>query len=241
MIEFRRLDLTKLRYGGDGMDSEKFYVADESLGEVEREYVAVDKTPKHGDLVKYPKEGRIGKAIDSGSGEDVNIPFDTFLSTAISLDAKPLDPTGNVRIDGVIYRMFELKEPPKSVEDNLDMIASLAKEVATLKKDMAQVKHTAHSNRLDIEEIYETLRVDMAKRVDVEKFAETATNADYKAGQALTTLAQFADKIEMLIDDMVTIDERTQPLVDEGVSDFAAELAEMIERKINESYSKGRI
>jgi len=45
----------------------------------------------------------------------------------------------------------------------------------------------------------------------------------------------------MILDDVVMLDERTHPLVDEGVSEFAEDLAKMIERKINEKYREGRL
>lgn len=50
-------------------------------------------------------------------------------------------------------------------------------------------------------------------RGDLRALSETATNTDYKAGQALTTSADVKDNIEMLTDDIVMLDERTQPLV----------------------------
>src|SRR5699024_5747281 len=55
-------------------------------------------------------------------------------------------------------------------------------------------------------------------------------------------LGDAEEKIEMLTDDVVTLDERSPPLVDEGVSDFAKELAELVETEINERLrTKGRL
>jgi len=55
-------------------------------------------------------------------------------------------------------------------------------------------------------------------------------------------LEDAEEKIEMLTDDVVTLDERSQPLVDDGVSDFAKELAELVETEINERLrTKGRL
>lgn len=126
----------------------------------------------------------------------------------------------------------------KETKSTEDMLASLAKEVAQLKRQITALESQVSSNTSDIQTFAET-----AESADYK-----ATSADYKAGQALTStklqtevFEEMDAKVEMLIDDMVTIDERTQPLVAEGVSEFASELAEMIERKINESYRKGRI
>lgn len=87
-----------------------------------------------------------------------------------------------------------------------------------------------------------------AVTANVQTFAETATSADYKAGQALTTSAQFADRldahggiydiladdIECLTDDVVMLDARTQPLTREGISELSTELAEVVTKTITE-------
>lgn len=81
---------------------------------------------------------------------------------------------------------------------------------------------------------------------NVQTFAETATSADYKAGQAMTTSAQFADRIDALgelydrnTDDIIMLDERTQPLTREGISKLSTELAEVVTKTITGAMSNG--
>jgi hypothetical protein len=77
------------------------YIADEQLGGVEREYAEVERKASVGDLVIY--DGKVREVTYVGL-------------TAMSLDARihivinvmlTLDPTGNVRIDGTVYRMVD--------------------------------------------------------------------------------------------------------------------------------------
>mgnify|MGYP001203893909 CR=1 FL=1 len=110
---------------------------------------------------------------------------------------------------------------PKSFED---LIANLARRVTSLERKLSELEEQVDSNTKDIR-TWSTDQENLAfKIVDVEQ-----------------EIGELMDKIEMIIDDEAYLDERTQPLVDEGVSEFAAELADLIERKINESRRKGRI
>jgi len=71
-------------------------------------------------------------------------------------------------------------------------------------------------------------------KADLQSFAETATEADYKAGQALTTSADLSESVEMLTDDIVLLDERTQPLADDSKSSLSTELADAVITQIRE-------
>lgn len=120
-------------------------------------------------------------------------------------------------IDGGEFRPSK----PKSFED---LIANLARRVTSLERKLSELEEQVDSNTKDIR-TWSTDQENLAfKIVDVEQ-----------------EIGELMDKIEMIIDDEAYLDERTQPLVDEGVSEFAAELADLIERKINESRRKGRI
>src|SRR5699024_4909657 len=108
-------------------------------------------------------------------------------------------------------------------------------------------------------------RLDSAEK-DVKTFAEIATEADYKAGQALTSVKTevfsnntldelrlkvkviddyqdilidkmngMHDTTEMLTDDIVLLDERTQPLVEDNTDGLAKELAEEVIKRIREA------
>ena len=71
-------------------------------------------------------------------------------------------------------------------------------------------------------------------KADLQSFAETATEADYKAGQALTTSADLSDKVDMITDDVVMLDERSQPLVDDSKDGLATEIANAFITQIRE-------
>src|SRR5690625_1769458 len=95
----------------------------------------------------------------------------------------------------------------KSVED---MLVSLSKEVANLKREITDIRNQ---------------NSDLTN--NIRKFAETAEQAEYKAKQAL----ELDDKIEMCIDDIVMLDERTQELNDDGLAELGAEILRIIERR----------
>lgn len=77
-----------------------------------------------------------------------------------------------------------------------------------------------------------------ASKTDLDLIIELSRTVADLAGR----LEDAEEKIEMLTDDVVTLDERSQPLVDDGVSDFAKELAELVETEINERLrTKGRL
>ncbi|TFI48181.1 hypothetical protein E4O93_09035 [Diaphorobacter sp. DS2] len=79
------------------------YIADEKLGGVEREYAEVEREPVFGDLVIYG--GKVREVTYVGL---TAMSLDALIHVDIS--AMPtLDPTGNVRIDGTVYRMVERK------------------------------------------------------------------------------------------------------------------------------------
>src|SRR5699024_7313075 len=63
-------------------------------------------------------------------------------------------------------------------------------------------------------------------KADLQSFAETATEADYKAGQVLTTSERLSESVDMLTDDVVLLDDRTQSLVDDNKSSLSTELAD---------------
>src|SRR5690625_2210199 len=95
----------------------------------------------------------------------------------------------------------------KSVED---MLVSLSKEVANLKREIVDL----HNQNSDLTN-------------NIRKSAETAEQAEYKADQAL----ELDEKIEMCIDDIAMLDERTQELNDDGLAELGAEILRIIERR----------
>src|SRR5690625_4836138 len=91
-----------------------------------------------------------------------------------------------------------------------DMLVSLSKEVANLKREITDLRNQ---------------NSDLTN--NIRKFAETAEQAEYKAKQAL----ELDDKIEMCIDDIAMLDERTQELNDDGLAELGAEILRIIERR----------
>lgn len=99
------------------------------------------------------------------------------------------------------------KDTEKSVED---MLVSLSKEVANLKREIVDLRNQ---------------NSDLTN--NIRKFAETAEQAEYKAKQAL----ELDEKIEMCIDDIAMLDERTQELNDDGLAELGAEILRIIQRR----------
>ena len=99
------------------------------------------------------------------------------------------------------------KDTEKSVED---MLVSLSKEVANLKREIVDLRNQ---------------NSDLTN--NIRKFAETAEQVEYKAQQAL----ELDEKIEMCIDDIAMLDDRTQELNDDGLAELGAEILRIIERR----------
>ena len=177
-----------------------------------KKYKLVNRVAKAGDLVIYAFEGHNTKTFDGV----VSIVEE---SGASSVDITPYYNNDDEEVIGICHGSYRVLKPmeldtpedlpePKS---NTEIIANLARRVYELE------------NRLNSTEI------------DLQTFAETAETADYKAGQALTSSAavgELSDKVEMITDDIIMLDERSQPLVDDSKDDLATELADIVIRKI---------
>ncbi|MDQ0174407.1 hypothetical protein [Bacillus chungangensis] len=104
----------------------KYYVADESLGGVEREYNAVERDANIGELVVLTKYEHVGYGEYAKVGDiltctktschdgsirvkkNIDDVGYTFINKEYE-DYAVLEPTGNVRIDGIIYRLVKRK------------------------------------------------------------------------------------------------------------------------------------
>src|SRR5690625_1572878 len=176
-------------------------------------YKLVDGEAKGGDVVTYVQDGKytkiceeVGAEVVSFEEEVANIPEYT-------------DMNGD-DVCGIYREFYRVLEPIESGEESpdLDLIANLARRVHELEE-----------------------RLDSAEK-DVKTFAEIATEADYKAGQALTSVRSLseasdraAEAVDMLTDDIVLLDERTQPLVEDNTDGLAKELAEEVIKRIREA------
>ncbi|MFU8688458.1 hypothetical protein ACNA6I_01370 [Rossellomorea sp. FS2] len=94
------------------------YIADEQLGGVEREYAEVERKASVGDYVVNKCDEHchayileVGYVQDSGNLNGSNALNDNDWTSHYLYANKyaTLDPTGNVRIDGTVYRMVERK------------------------------------------------------------------------------------------------------------------------------------
>ena len=118
-----------------------------------------------------------------------------------------VDENGGIKEIRPLYKESVNVDTEKSVED---MLVSLSKEVANLKREIVDL----HNQNSDLTN-------------NIRKFAETAEQAEYKAKQAL----ELDEKIEMCIDDIAMLDERTQELNDDGLAELGAEILRIIERR----------
>src|SRR5690625_5019462 len=172
------------------------------------------------DLTKYKEVDRVAKIGEKIKVVDAYFTFWEYDNGNIftveeyyydyGIYAKEL-PDDSVHID---HREYVVLEPIEESPDLADLVIRLSQTVARQQSEIDTLK------------------------ADLQSFAETATSADYKAGQALTSsseVGELSDKVDMIMDDVVMLDERSQPLVDDSKDDLAAELADTVIRKIREA------
>lgn len=113
------------------------------------------------------------------------------------------------------YREYaERKAIAESQPDLVDLVIRLTRTVAELEKRVGKedslalkAHHKAYNNRLDVEELYD-------KVAELEK---TADNADYKAGQALTTAELQAEKLREYLESPTPYVEQSELIETNGV------------------------
>src|SRR5690625_2671582 len=66
------------------------------------------------------------------------------------------------------------------------------------------------------------------------ELAYTVAKLERRVERLEKSLEKTDEKAEMLIDDVVMLDERTQPLTDDGAKEFAEGLSEVIEEYVND-------
>ena len=81
--------------------------------------------------------------------------------------------------------------------------------------------------------------------VDLKKanteLAYTVAKLERKVDRLEEALEKTDGKAEMLIDDVVMLDERTQPLTDDGAKEFAEGLSDVIEEYVNDRITRDQI
>jgi|SRR5690625_1158806 len=82
--------------------------------------------------------------------------------------------------------------------------------------------------------VLEEVKSSQTDRDLIIELAYTVAKLERKVERLEESLEKTDDKAEMLIDDVVMIDERTQPLTDDGAKEFAESLSEVIEEYVND-------
>ena len=73
------------------------------------------------------------------------------------------------------------------------------------------------------------------------ELAYTVAKLERKVDRLEEALEKTDGKAEMLIDDVVMLDERTQPLTDDGAKEFAEGLSDVIEEYVNDRITRDQI
>ena len=179
-----------------------------------RKYKLTNRTAKVGDLITYVFEGHNTKEIDGVVSLVVR-------SDADNVEITPYFDNNDNEVTGINHLSYRVLEP---VEDEGESDELSSPDLADL---VIRLSQTVARQQSEIDTL----------KADLQSFAETATEADYKAGQALTSsseVGELSDKVDMITDDIVMLDERTQPLVDDNKSSLSTELADAFIMQIRE-------
>lgn len=240
----------------------RHYIADEELGGIEREYIEVDRKAEVGDYVVSNEQldftDRIYEVFHI-AGEWI---IGKYSRGHVSLsNYRTLSPTNIVRISGECYEMADRRAEVgdkilmTSDEDGGAIIGVnrinnsainflLSHGKCSVISPLSADESTGYlaNERGDVERLTDMLvslsqEVAQLKRKISELSDDTATNAkDIRtwADDYTQNKAEVADLTEMLTDDIVLLDDRTQPLTTEGVSNLSEELTEVVTEAIDE-------
>src|SRR5690625_854815 len=172
------------------------------------------------ELAKYREVDRVAEVGEKIKVIDAKVTYGDY-------DNGDIFTVVEYRYDDGIYAK-ELPDDPVFIAHNEYVVLEPIEESPDLTDLVIRLSQTVARQQSEIDTL----------KADLQSFAETATEADYKAGQALTSSAavgELSDKVDMIMDDVVMLDERSQPLVDNSKDDLAAELADTVIRKIREA------
>jgi hypothetical protein len=221
--------------------SKTHVLPDESLGGVLREYIEVGRIPKDNDLIINYGNNRIYKTtVFAGSPAfydvETNEKYTGWADINGKLHYKTLEPTDIVHIDGVRYRLidrkakvgekvldlFDKKTPVKEIvkefrgsvwyeyqdEEGTDIAPIQTHEYRILEPIEPTELVTAEEG--DEKSILDLL-ANLARRVTE---LERKLEREQEFRESLyRKISDMKDDIEMALDDIITLDERTQPLV----------------------------
>lgn len=219
------------------------YIADEQLGGVEREYAEVERDASVGDKVlitefdhekvnevrnvvaledKYPDDFYIDKPIDD---ED-------YLNSTLDIYAT-LDPTGNVRIDGTVYRMVDRKA---AVGEKV-LAIKFADHVSS--GEVMTVELAEHSDGsiwtvsgaffdTEIGDKYAVLEpVDLTQSTDLSLTEADVRNNPRQVIDLIANLAGRLSKLESKVARLGTANQQAYDIVSRNVETWAQEMADL--------------
>ncbi len=196
--------------GANTNESKRHYIADESLGGIDREYVEVDRKADVGDYVVITDnrsygyvEGSIVKVTQLVSN-NVSELDGSFLH--VTSEYKTLSPTDIIRHNGERYRlvdrMAKVGEKVIAVESG---VAIRAGEIYSGEKPSVYnligifnvLEPVIDEKETDAPTESQPDLIDLVIRLTrkVAELEKRVNDADYKAGQALTSTSQFAEKL----------------------------------------------
>src|SRR5699024_8103000 len=168
------------------------------------------------ELAKYREVDRVAEVGEKIKVIDAKVTYGDY-------DNGDIFTVVEYRYDDGIYAK-ELPDDPVFIAHNEYVVLEPIEESPDLTDLVIRLSQTVARQQSEIDTL----------KADLQSFAETATEADYKAGQALTTSADLSDKVDMITDDVVMLDERSQPLVDDNKTSLSTELADAVITHIRE-------
>lgn len=222
------------------------YIADEQLGggpngHVEREYAEVDREANVGDYVVNKCDEHchayileVGYVQDSGNLNGSNALNDNDWTSHYLYANKyaTLDPTGNVRIDGTVYRMVERKAVvgEKVLTLNYGDVGAVAGDIQTVEAaeyDDGSIS-TEEGAFFDTEEGDKYAVLESVEHID----DLTLTEADVRNNprQVIDLIANLAgrlSKLESKVERLGTANQQAYDIVSRNVETWAQEMAEL--------------
>lgn len=210
------------------------YIADEQLGGVEREYAEVKRKANVGDYAIQTstwemKQGTIAKVARIASDD-----------SGIRLDGEPLfhseyatlDPTGNVRIDGTVYRMVDRNATvgEKVLTLNYGGVCAVAGDIHTVETagyDDGSIS-TEEGAFFDTEEGDKYAVLEPVEHI--EELTLTESDVRNNPRQVIDLIANLAgrlSKLESRVERLGTANQQAYDILARNVETWAQEMAEL--------------
>jgi hypothetical protein len=198
---------------GNTVEFDEYYkgeTGDDVCGWVDGYYKTLEPTDiLHVDGERYrlvDRKAKVGEKVivtNALKGERDNCPFDNgYVSTVISAGKRVITVNPCAPLYHHEYRVLEPVEPAENElvtaeegdpKSTLDLLANLARRVTELERKLGETNKSQESSETHIFDVIHRIQNEIDGMYD--KYRE------------------IDDKIEMILDDIVALDERTQPLV----------------------------